>query len=365
MDPIFNSSEPLDITRPNVIKVDGYCFRDFQNFKLDVADNSTTDHLAPYEEHDELVNCTEIDDNFQLSVNDSGKFVIKFHVPSCFMGIVIGSRGSVRQRIEQETRTAIQIRKGGTDVTVHGENERDVITAKNRIDLILWQARDKHRLTHFISIPLISDLIKYNFDSFKSTLLNESIKINGLHPSMFQNPNKIHLTIAPLVLVDNVEEEHAVRILKECNETVIRPIFQNAEPLKICLQGVEIMNDDPTDVDVLYGKIRIEPPKYNDLLQRMADEIYTYFTNKGLVRKQFDNVKLHATLINSIFRKADKQNKKGEEKQGRKSFDASYILKKFKNYNFGEAVLNFIHLSIRFTKSEGAYYDALCTVSLK
>ncbi|KAK5646307.1 hypothetical protein RI129_004771 [Pyrocoelia pectoralis] len=366
MDAVFHSNEPLDITRPRVINVEGYCIRDFQNFRQDHKDsNNKTENLAPYDEYDELVNCTEIEDNFNLNVNDSGKFIIKFHVPSCFMGIIIGPRGSVRHKIEQESRTVIEMRKGISDISVIGRSERDVITAKNRIDLLLWQARDKYRLTHFISIPLVTDLIKYNFDSFKSTILNDSIKINGLHPSMFQNPNKIHLTISPLVLVDSIEEEHAIKILKECNEKVIRPMFHNVESLKICLHGVEIMNDDPTSVDVLYGKIRIEPPKYNDLLQKMADEIYTYFTDKGLVRKQFDSVKLHATLINSIFRKTDKQNKNTEEKVGRKTFDASYILKRFKNYNFGEADLNFIHLSIRFTKSESSYYDALCTVSIK
>ncbi|KAK4879746.1 hypothetical protein RN001_007892 [Aquatica leii] len=361
---ILHSQNSQDITNPRIVDVDGYCIRDFQSFEVELSSPKKSLNLAPYEEYDELVNCNEIEDNVDLDVSDTGKFILKFHVPAYFVGYIIGAKGSVRYKIEQDTRTTIKVmNENANNIQVAGSNERDVVTAKNRIDLLIWQARDKHSLTHFVSIPLVTDLIKYNFDSFKTGIISDSTPISGLHPSMFQKPSKIHLTIAPLVLADNVEEAEAIKVLKECNDKVIKPMFANVEPLKVTLHGVEIMNDDPTNVDVLYGKIKIEPPKYNDLLQKMADEIYNYFTNKGLVRKQFDNVKLHATLINSLFRKMDRQNK--DEKSTRKTFDATHILKKYKNYYFGDADLNFIHLSIRFTKSESSYYDALTTISIK
>ncbi|KAF5305208.1 hypothetical protein FQA39_LY09296 [Lamprigera yunnana] len=361
---ILHSKNSKDVTNPKTIKVEGFCIRDFQSFRSELSPAKEPQILPPYKESDEMIDCTEIIDNVNLYITQLGKFVVKCHVPSCFVGQIIGAKGSVRYKLEQDTHTVINVVDGDNDnIHITGSSERDVITAKNRIDLILWQARDVHRLTHFISIPLITDIIKYNFDSFKSSILHEATAITGIHPSMFQNPNKIHLTIAPLVLADHVEEEEAIKILKECNEKVIKPIFVNTEPLKLSMHGIEIMNDDPTNVDVLYGKIKIEPLKYNDLLQKMADGIYNYFTNKGLVRQQFDHVKLHATLINSLFRKVEKQNQ--NEKVNRKTFDASLILKKYKNYNFGEANLNFIHLSIRFTKSEYSYYDALSTISIK
>ncbi|KAF5285749.1 hypothetical protein FQR65_LT02277 [Abscondita terminalis] len=338
---ILHSRNPQDITNPKIINVDGYCIRDFQCFQTEQNSPNKSMTLAPYEEYDELVDCNEIEDNVNLDISDTGKFVLKFHVPSCFVGYIIGTKGTVRNKIEQDTRTTINV-------------------IKEDVNNVRITARDKHRLTHFISIPLVTDLIKYNFDSFKTSILSDATAINGLHPSMFQNPSKIHLTIAPLVLADNVEEMEAVTLLKECNTQVIKPLFANVEKLKVTLNGVEIMNDDPTNVDVLYGKIQIEPPKYNELLQKMADGIYNYFTNKGLVRKQFENVKLHATLINSLFRKTDKN-----EKPPRRTFDATHILKKYKNYHFGDADLKFVHLSIRFTKSDNSYYDALTTVSIK
>lgn len=86
-----------------------------------------------------------------------------------FFGNVIGSNGSVLNSIQQDTNTIIKIPKRGEndDVVITGKNERAVITAKNRIDLIVCQAREKHPFTHFISIPMVSDMVRHNFDVFK------------------------------------------------------------------------------------------------------------------------------------------------------------------------------------------------------
>lgn len=40
------------------------------------------------------------------------------------------------------------------------------------------------------------------------------------------------------------------------------------------------MNDDPTEVDVLYGKAEIEGDK-NQLLQQISDELVEYFVEEG------------------------------------------------------------------------------------
>jgi len=229
----------------------------------------------------------------------------------------------------------------------------------------VWGARDKHPLTHFISVPMVSDMIKHNFDIFKNNLLTGPL-IRGLHESMFQNPNKLHLTLATLVLADDVEENEANTVLKQCKEEIVQPLFESIEHLQISMRGVEIMNDDPTNVDVLYGKVTVEPVKYNDSFQKMANDIVDCFARKGLIRKQYENVKLHATLINSIFRKTGKETNANvpESKQKRESFDATPILSKYKQYHFGEVDLNFIHLSIRFTTSESSYYEALSTIPI-
>lgn len=57
-------------------------------------------------------------------------------------------------------------------------------------------------------------------------------------------------------------------------------LTKNLGPLKIRVKGLEYMNDDPTEVDVLYGKVEIEGDK-NQLLQQISDELVEYFVEEG------------------------------------------------------------------------------------
>lgn len=123
-------------------------------------------------------------------------------------------------------------------------------------------------------------------------------------------------------------------------------------PLHLLVYGVQYMNDDPAEVDVLYGKVKdlSEEP----VLQELADRIMKYFSKTGMVvitllcfctshkfrafflnfsglmPKQFDAVKLHVTIMNSLFRRDDSDSDvvKGDNpKRVRETFDASLILK--------------------------------------
>lgn len=49
------------------------------------------------------------------------------------------------------------------------------------------------------------------------------------------------------------------------------------------MEGLEIMNDDPKDVDVLYGKVHIDPPKYNGSFQRFVNGISDILAKRGLI----------------------------------------------------------------------------------
>jgi len=46
--------------------------------------------------------------------------------------------------------------------------------------------------------------------------------------------------------------------------------------------GVEYMNDDPAEVDILYGKVYAKDGSY--ILQDIADGVVNYFCDKGLYR---------------------------------------------------------------------------------
>jgi hypothetical protein len=46
------------------------------------------------------------------------------------------------------------------------------------------------------------------------------------------------------------------------------------------MAGVEYMNDDPAEVDVLYGKVHVKDGP--DMLQEVANEVVDHFCSKGL-----------------------------------------------------------------------------------
>lgn len=67
--------------------------------------------------------------------------------------------------------------------------------------------------------------------------------------------------------------------------------------------------------------------------------------------------------MNSRYRKRDSE-AAGNNKKSRESFDASFILDKYKNYYFGEAEFSSVYLSVRFTTGDEQYYESAAAVSV-
>lgn len=53
------------------------------------------------------------------------------------------------------------------------------------------------------------------------------------------------------------------------------PVLKENGPIELKMVGVEYMNDDPSEVDVLYGKVNCDP------LQQIADDITEYFISQS------------------------------------------------------------------------------------
>lgn len=132
---------------------------------------------------------------------------LKIHVPQTFFPQLIGTKGNTRKRLETETKTQIIVPKIGeksTNVIIKGTTKKSLISAKNRIDLIVSAGRAKQAFTHFISVSFATDEIKRNFNAFKKELLEDS-EIFGIDESLFQKPEKLHLTIAMLGKFDLIQ----------------------------------------------------------------------------------------------------------------------------------------------------------------
>lgn len=357
---ILNSKNPEDFIKPQILNL-GKC--NYRRYGAEIEiQNKNTSKLGPYlDNDDDMINCAEIEDDLEIKVTKSGKFIAQFHIAPVFYPTIIGVKGTNKRQLESATDTSIKIPKVGEsgNIIITGNSERSISSAHARLQMLVLQLRDKQQMTHFISVPVASSEIDKQFQIFKSNLL-DGPPLRGVDDSIFQRPNKFHLTIAPLVLMDDIEKLLAIQLLQECKEEIISPLFKNADPMRIILEGLEIMNDDPSDVDVLYAKVKLSLPKYGSSFQSMADKIVEHFANKGLIRKQYESVKLHVTLMNSLFRRGNAQN----ERHVRESFDATYILQKYKNFRFGETDLNAVHLSIRFVNTDGKYYDSLSTINI-
>ena len=99
----------------------------------------------------------------------------------------------------------------------------------------------------------------------------------GLDETVFQTPSLLHLTIGTLALMDEIERKKAKEILESAIEE-----FKVAKKLSIEIKGLEIMNDDPGEVDVVYAKV-------NDCddLQKLADGIVSKFAETGTLFLEF------------------------------------------------------------------------------
>ena len=73
------------------------------------------------------------------------------------------------------------------------------------------------------------------------------------------------------------------------------------------------------------------------------------FVESGLMRREYDRVKLHLTLMNTLFRKEqeDLGNTDNDKGQERESFDCRPVLEGWSNLKLGEVKVEEIHLSQR------------------
>ncbi|XP_066477792.1 activating signal cointegrator 1 complex subunit 1 isoform X1 [Tiliqua scincoides] len=281
-------------------------------------------------------------------------------VPSALFKYIIGKKGETKKKLETETRTSISIPKLGVEgeIVITGQHRNGVISARTRIDVLVESFRKKQPFTHFLSFALNQLPIQENFLQFKKEVLEKCSNNYGVSSSLFQNPAKLHLTIGTLVLLNEQEVQKAQEILQRCKEDFADTIAEG-KPLTVEVAGIEYMNDDPAMIDVLYAKVHMKDG--SNKLQQIADRLMDRFVTSGLMMKEWDRVKLHATVMNTVFRKdpnAEELNSKtaGKSFKERESFDGRNILKFFENFYFGEAKLDSIYLSQRFSTDSSGYY---------
>ncbi|XP_077987756.1 activating signal cointegrator 1 complex subunit 1-like [Glandiceps talaboti] len=356
----------MDVLRPTLITVNGRIYRKNQVEMSTHRPEEDEDFYIP--EDDTYMD--ETCDVLAIEQTDKG-FKLAVEMPSAFFSFIIGKKGQTKQRIERETRTQIYIPRMGHegDIVITGHDKKGITSAMTRIDVLVDSARQRQQFTHFVSIPITSKDVTNGFEDFKLDVLRECHGDRGVEESIFQNPVKLHLTFGTLVLLNPKEVAKAGAILVECKEDLIRPLLKD-NPLLLDVEGIEYMNDDPGEVDVLYAKVR--PQDGSNKLQDIADGIVARFVTSGLMQKDYERVKLHCTIMNTLFRKDPaaggvRGSQNSPEQKGmkeRESFDAKKILSRFEGFKFGVHHVDTIHISQRYSTGSDGYYACSASISL-
>lgn len=342
----------MDAVKPELIWVEGRCYRFLEG-------SANTLNMTPYIEDDDQLDYEEEethDTEIEIVPYGASKFKHTFSVPKQFFPHIIGAKHAVRQKLENDTKTSIQIPRMGQDgdITITGSDRKGIISARNRIDLLVEASRDKVKGTHFLSIPLNEGHVIMKFNSFKNDVLqNFGETARGVDNIIFQTASKLHLTIGMLHLFDDADKQRAVEALDYCKETIINPIIEQHGQINIRLQGIKIMNNDSANATVLYATVA----NAEEALQELADRIANHYTDIGLLKKERDQIKLHVTLMNTKFQMKNEEHSK-RYKSKKITFDATEILKAHEDTFFGEVTLKQIHISELGTIGDNGYYQA-------
>ncbi|KAM4623807.1 activating signal cointegrator 1 complex subunit 1 isoform 2-T2 [Polymixia lowei] len=350
----------MDILRPSLININGRIYRRNAVKEEHYEDEEEEfSYVGPPES--EAPAADEAFDSHYIEQTEKG-YRCAIDVPSVLYKYIIGKKGETRKRLESDTKTSINIPKQGVEGQI-GTHRAAVSSAVTRVEVLIDSFRRKQPFTHFLSFGLNNPQIQEGFLRFKDGVLEQCSQDHGVDGSIFQNPDKLHLTIGTLALLNEVEVTKACEHLQEC-KNFIKDITEG-KPLPLEVTGIEYMNDDPAMVDVLYAKVNVKDG--SDKLQVIADRLVEHFVSAGWMVREWDRVKLHGTVMNTLFRKDSTAEDRGgpgrQTMRDRESFDARNILKIFGACRFGEFDLNAVQLSQRYSTDCTGYYTTAGSVS--
>ncbi|XP_062383125.1 activating signal cointegrator 1 complex subunit 1 [Sardina pilchardus] len=347
----------MEVLRPVLVNIKGRIYR-----KNAVKEESYDDEEDDYSYYGTASDqCAEDEpcDLHAIEQTEKG-FRCAIDIPSVLHKYIIGKKGETRKRLESETKTSINIPKQGVEgpVVITGAQKASVASAVTRLELLIESFRRKQPFTHFLSFALNHPSIQEGFLRFKEEVLEQCSQDAGVDASIFQNPAKLHLTVGTLALLSEAEVQQASELLNQCQE-FIRDLTEG-KPLPLVVSGIEYMNDDPSMVDVLYAKVQVKDG--SDTLQVIADRLVEHFASSGLMVKEWDRVKLHGTVMNTLFRKDPSAEDKGshgkQNTKDREAFDARNVLQTFGAYRFGAFELNCVQISQRFSSDCTGFYSS-------
>merc|ERR1712060_729932 len=147
-------------------------------------------------------------------------------------------------------------------------------------------------------------------------------------------------------------------------------------PAAAQLKGLHIMTDDPSNVSLVFTTDRSTALQHR--MNNTSDMIFDLLRARGLVSQaslmsqrllssdgQHAEVKLHATLMNTKYSR-NRVDGRFEERRSaeRETFDASPLMERFGQIDFGQVRLQELQLSCLDEMGDDGYYRSLASVPL-
>lgn len=346
--------EGVDVLNPEVRLINGSCYRVLcppaKMAKCGSSALRSQELCSQYSNvyEDEPSTCKAIKKENESNKEDWR--TAELPTPSHFHKYIVGKGRTVQKRLENETGTQIHVprpHEKKNSISVRYKTDSSLSSIEVRVESIVMAARKRERPTHFLSIPIGSSEITSSLAKFQD-LCGDKIR-----PHKVQFPSKLHLTLGVLKLFSEQEIKQACEALKEFAPRI--PYILCGKPLRGSLKKLEIMNDDPQSVNVLYGELHLLDE--SDRLQNLADQCFQFFVEKGLMdleqNRNSQSVKLHCTLINTRW-----------NNDGPRTIDATDILSDdFELQVFGNCVLEKLELN-EMTIDRNMKYVGVLTVPL-
>jgi activating signal cointegrator complex subunit 1 len=388
--PMANIREPAHSLDPfcHLVTVQGRCYREFSAAARTVTPQSTQaveSTVVPTYNEDDFDECDDdygscsdgepstcapgkaTSSNKSSIVYDSTTqtYSMQIKISQKFWKFIIGAKGSALQETQRLTGATVTIPRAekGKElspdeeiITIKAPQATSVRAAHLRISAVVSASKDKVDYTHFISIPLgtipsLQRRLTLALDEVKQNCCAEEKKIE---PSLFQDPVRLHLTLLMLRLHTSDELAKAMSLFTQLQREINR-IFTPSD--KIHLRGLNYMNDDPTEVHVVY--LEIERTAAREKLIRLINHINETFIEAGLALEKdvAHNEKLHATVVNSKWRKSS------DEGAPREAFDASDLLRMYGTLDLGDHRLESVELStLGGGNSLYGYFHSECSI---
>ncbi|KAK6338783.1 hypothetical protein TWF696_009594 [Orbilia brochopaga] len=242
----------------------------------------------------------------------------------------------------------------------------------------------RERLTHFLAIPLHGQFFETppaSYAAFKAAVrqftVDEALSehdrdadatLDGepstrIPDGAIREFNTLHLTLGVMSLRDGDAVTNAISTLESLDLKQFLPTSTasgdssaatpNTAPLRVDLKGLSPMSTTPSHIKKC-SVLMMPPTDPTGRLYPFANALRTHFAALGILQEDDRPLKLHATLVNTVYCKPDKaardRSRKEKEKNAKRKggkgkgkridfrFDASEVLERYAGHVFGEGL---------------------------